>query len=87
MIADRGYDSDPLRERLKKRGIELIAPYRKNNKQRATKMGANCGVISAAGSWNEPTPGSASFAGCWFVMSIYSPPIVPSSISLASGLR
>src|SRR5271157_588132 len=26
-------------------------------------MGANCGVISAAGSWNEPTPGWASFAG------------------------
>jgi transposase len=24
VIADRAYDSDPLRERLKKRGIELI---------------------------------------------------------------
>ena len=34
VIADRGYDSDPLRERLKKRGIELIAPYRENNKER-----------------------------------------------------
>src|ERR1035441_3619168 len=33
VIADRGYDSDPLRRRLKKRGIELIAPYRSNNKQ------------------------------------------------------
>ena len=32
VIADRGYDSDPLRERWKRRGIELIAPYRKNNK-------------------------------------------------------
>jgi IS5 family transposase len=31
VIADRGYDSDPLRERLKKRGIELIAPYRMKN--------------------------------------------------------
>ena len=30
VIADRGYDSDPLRERLKRRGIELIVPYRKN---------------------------------------------------------
>jgi hypothetical protein len=28
VIADRAYDSDPLRERLKKRGIELIVPYR-----------------------------------------------------------
>ena len=34
VIADAGYDSDPLRERLKKRAIELIAPYRKNNKRR-----------------------------------------------------
>ena len=39
VIADRGYDSDPLRERLKKRGIELIAPYRKNNKQRRYEDG------------------------------------------------
>ena len=34
IIADAGYDSDPLRERLKKRAIELIAPYRKNNKRK-----------------------------------------------------
>jgi transposase len=33
VIADAGYDSDPLRRRLKQRGIELIAPYRKNNKK------------------------------------------------------
>ncbi len=31
VIADRGYDADPLRQRLKRRGIELIAPYRKSN--------------------------------------------------------
>jgi transposase len=30
LIADKGYDSDPLRVRLKRRGIELICPYRKN---------------------------------------------------------
>jgi transposase len=34
VIADRRYDSDPLRERLKKRGIEPIAPYRSNNQER-----------------------------------------------------
>lgn len=34
VIADPAYDSDPLRERLKKRSIEMIAPYRENNKQR-----------------------------------------------------
>ena len=39
MIADRGYDSDRLRERWKRRGIELIAPYRKNNKERRYEDG------------------------------------------------
>jgi transposase len=34
VIADRGYDSDPLRERLRQRGIELIVPYRDNNQHR-----------------------------------------------------
>jgi len=34
VIADRGYDSDPLRERLAGRGIELICPYRSNNTQK-----------------------------------------------------
>ena len=29
MIADKGYDSDPLRERLAHRHIELIAPHRR----------------------------------------------------------
>ena len=39
VIADRAYDSDPLRERLKKRGIELIVPYRSNNKHRRYEDG------------------------------------------------
>jgi transposase len=39
VIADRGYDSDPLRQRLKKRGIELIVPYRKNNQHRRYEDG------------------------------------------------
>lgn len=30
LVADRGYDSDPLRDRLKGQGIELICPHRKN---------------------------------------------------------
>lgn len=34
VIADRAYDSDPLRERMKKRGIELIVPYRSSSKLR-----------------------------------------------------
>ena len=31
VIADRGYDSDPLRRRLRQRGTELIVPYRSNS--------------------------------------------------------
>jgi transposase len=30
VIANRACGSDPLRERLKKRGIDLIVPYRTN---------------------------------------------------------
>lgn len=30
LIADKAYDSDPLRQDLKKRGIDLIAPHRRN---------------------------------------------------------
>src|SRR5271157_2496742 len=33
------YDSDPLRQRLQKRGIELIAPYRENRKERRFEDG------------------------------------------------
>ncbi len=33
LVADRGYDSDPLRDRLAQRGIELLSPHRKNRKR------------------------------------------------------
>ncbi len=39
MIADRGYDSDPLRKRLARRGIELICPHRKNRRKPPTQDG------------------------------------------------
>src|SRR5450759_1364267 len=39
VIADRGYDSDPLRARLRRRGIELIVPYRENNQHRRYEDG------------------------------------------------
>ena len=39
LIADRGYDSDPLRKQLAGRGIELIAPHRKNRRKPATQDG------------------------------------------------
>jgi IS5 family transposase len=37
LIADRGYDSDPLRERLKQSKIDLIAPHRKNRRKPKTQ--------------------------------------------------
>ena len=33
LIADRAYDSDPLRNRLADRGIDLICPHRQNRKK------------------------------------------------------
>ena len=39
IVADKGYDSDPLRERLAKRGIDLICPYRQNNKKKKYQDG------------------------------------------------
>lgn len=39
VIADKAYDSDPLRLRLRRRGIDLIVPHRKNRKKPATQDG------------------------------------------------
>ncbi len=39
VIADKAYDSDPLRSRLKRRGIELIVPHRRGRKRPATQDG------------------------------------------------
>ena len=37
LIYDKAADSDPLRTRLARRGIELIGPHRKNRKKPATQ--------------------------------------------------
>ena len=39
LIGDRAYDSDPLDERLKARGIEMIAPHKCNRKKAKTQDG------------------------------------------------
>jgi len=39
IIADRGYDSDPLRQQLARRGIELIVPHRRNRRKPPTQDG------------------------------------------------
>jgi len=39
VIADKAYDSDPLRKRLQRRGIELICPHKRNRVRPATQDG------------------------------------------------
>ncbi len=39
MIGDKAYDSDPLDERLAERGVEMIAPHRRNRKKPKTQDG------------------------------------------------
>ena len=39
VIADKAYDSDPLRWRLRRRGIELICPHKSNRVRPATQDG------------------------------------------------
>ena len=39
MIGDKGYDSDPLRKRLRRRGVALIVPHRSNRCRKAPQDG------------------------------------------------
>jgi transposase len=39
LVGDRAYDSDPLDQKLAQRGVELIAPHRKNRIKAATQDG------------------------------------------------
>jgi transposase len=39
LIADKAYDSDPLRRRLQKRGIELVSPHKAGRVRPATQDG------------------------------------------------
>ena len=39
LVGDKAYDSDPLDETLKERGIERIAPHRNDRKRRKTQDG------------------------------------------------
>lgn len=39
LIADRAYDSDPLRRRLKHIGIELVCPHRRKRRKPPTQDG------------------------------------------------
>ena len=39
IIADKAYDSDPLRKRLARRGIELVCPHKRNRRKPPTQDG------------------------------------------------
>lgn len=54
MIADGGYDSDPLRFRLRKQGTRLICPHKKSRVRSATQNGASCATIGDVGSSSAP---------------------------------
>jgi transposase len=57
LVADRGYDCDSLRDRLKERGIDLLSPHRKNrtkpsrNDGRKMRRYARRYVIERTNSW------------------------------------
>lgn len=39
LVGDRAYDSDPLDKQLKTKGVELIAPHKRNRRRRKTQDG------------------------------------------------
>jgi transposase len=57
LVADRGYDCDPLRDRLLERGIELLSPHRHNrtrpsrNDGRRMRRYARRFVVERTNSW------------------------------------
>lgn len=53
VIADRGYNSDPLRKRWKLQGIELIAPSGRTTRRGHMKTGENCDATNDAGRLND----------------------------------
>ncbi len=46
LTGDKAYDSDPLRRRLKRRGIELIAPHKVNRVRKPTQDGRALRALS-----------------------------------------
>jgi hypothetical protein len=79
-------DSDPLRKRLRHRGIELISPHKKNRVRPATQDGRalRCGGIGGAGSSSAPSAGSVTSVGwsCAMTLAANLPGVL--YISLAS---
>ena len=62
VIADKGYDSDPLRKRLADKGIELICPSRQYKKQRGIMINANSDATKDVGKLKKHSCGWEIFA-------------------------
>jgi len=65
LIADKAYDSDPLRERLLDQEMLLLAPHRKAAPSLPLMMGAGCGAIANAGRSNASSLGCITLDDWW----------------------
>ena len=68
LIGDRAYDSDPLDARLRRQGIEMIAPHKINRRKPGTQVAEPCAVIKTAGRLSDCSLGCKTFVGFRFVM-------------------
>jgi hypothetical protein len=64
IIADRAYDSNPLRDRLQKRGIELLVPHRRN-RQRWWRQDGSSVATGEDGKSSARLPGCKTSAASW----------------------
>jgi hypothetical protein len=64
LIADKAYDSDPLRKRLKALKIDLICPHRRNRTKAKLQDAESCGDIASGGESSALSPGSV-ISGDW----------------------
>ena len=67
LIGDKGYDSDPLRKKLRYRQIDFICPHRKNRKKPKTQDGRKLRRYHEDGKLSEPSHGSEITGDWWFV--------------------
>jgi hypothetical protein len=61
LIGDKAYDSDPLDQKLKDKGVELIAPHRQNRKKKC-RMAESSEDIKEDGRLNPSFPGCLTSA-------------------------
>ena len=64
VLYDKACNSDPLRQRLAKRGIELICPHRRHRVQPPWQGGRKLRRYSDGGKLNAPSRGWAISAVC-----------------------